>query len=103
MDDGEVPSLSAPTTLDHLVAMANQIGTFFASKPHEQGVREAADHIRQFWDPRMRKALSGHLQAGGQGLAPLALEAAWLLERQPHPPHDPANWTDRDALQADAG
>jgi hypothetical protein len=27
-----------------------------------------ADHIRKFWDPRMRSAIMAHLDAGGAGL-----------------------------------
>ena len=53
-----------------LVMMANQIGTFFASQGADQAVSGTADHIRKFWDPRMRKAIFAHLDAGGEGLAP---------------------------------
>jgi formate dehydrogenase subunit delta len=53
-----------------LVMMANQIGTFFASQGPDQAVSGTADHIRKFWDPRMRKAIFAHLDAGGEGLAP---------------------------------
>lgn len=83
--------------------MANQIATFFASKPYEEGVSQAADHIRQFWDPRMRATLAQHLEAGGAGLSPLALAAAQELARQPEPPHDPGAWTSRDSTEVDAG
>ena len=60
-----------------LVRMANQIGTFFESKPHEEGVHGVADHINKFWEPRMRRALYAHLDgaAQGEGLAPLVREA----------------------------
>ena len=36
-------------TKDKLVRMANQIGTFFESKPHEEGVHGVAEHIRKGW------------------------------------------------------
>ncbi|NAZ38137.1 formate dehydrogenase subunit delta [Rubellimicrobium sp. CFH 75288] len=65
-----------------LVRMANQIATFFASQPGGRGAEETAAHLRAFWDPRMREALFAHLDAGGEGLSPLAREAA---ERLRHP------------------
>ena len=58
---------------------ANQIATFFASYPHDEAVAGIEDHLRKFWEPRMRVQLKSHLQAGGEGLTPLALEAARRL------------------------
>ena len=55
---------------DKLVMMANQIGTFFESQGPGQAVSGTADHIKQFWDPRMREAIFRHLDAGGEGLKP---------------------------------
>ncbi|MCP5156657.1 MAG: formate dehydrogenase subunit delta [Ectothiorhodospiraceae bacterium] len=59
-----------------IVAMANQIAAFFAAYPHEEAVACTADHMRQFWDPRMRQALLDHVGVHGRGLVPIALEAA---------------------------
>ena len=64
-----------------LVHMANQIGKFFASQPHERAVAGAAEHIAKFWDPRMRAHIRAHLEAGGQGLDPIAREAVSALAR----------------------
>ena len=58
-----------------LVRMANQIATFFKSKPHEEGVAGTADHIDEFWEPRMRRHLFEIIDAGGEGLSPFVLEA----------------------------
>ena len=44
-----------------LVYMANQIGKFFASQGAEQAVTGTAEHIKKFWDPRMRAAIFAHL------------------------------------------
>ena len=55
---------------DKLVYMANQIGSFFATQGPEAAVSGTVDHIRQFWDPRMRSAIVAHLKAGGEGLHP---------------------------------
>jgi formate dehydrogenase subunit delta len=37
--------------------MANQIGRFFAHQKEEQAVASINDHIRKFWDPRMRRQI----------------------------------------------
>jgi formate dehydrogenase subunit delta len=60
---------------DGLVRMANQIADFFRLRPHEQAVAGAADHIRRFWDPRMRAKMAEHLAHGVEGLNPIAHEA----------------------------
>jgi formate dehydrogenase subunit delta len=54
--------------IDKLVYMANQIGTFFVSQGLEAAVAGTAEHIKKFWDPRMRAAIFAHLEAGGAGL-----------------------------------
>jgi formate dehydrogenase subunit delta len=63
---------------DKLVYMANQIGKFFENQGHEKAVPGIAEHIRKFWDPRMRRSIFAHLDAGGAGLDPFVREA---LER----------------------
>jgi formate dehydrogenase subunit delta len=68
------------STEDRLVYMANQIGKFFESQGHDQEVVGVADHIRKFWDPRMRKAIFAHLDAGGAGLDPNVREALASLK-----------------------
>jgi formate dehydrogenase subunit delta len=73
---------------DKLIYMANQIATFFESKPHDEGVQGAADHINAFWEPRMRLHLFEVLDKGGAGLKPLVLEAAPLIRRPVTSPLD---------------
>ncbi len=42
----------------NLIDMANRIGDFFDSMPdREEALAGIADHIRRFWEPRMRRAL----------------------------------------------
>ena len=53
-----------------LVTMANQIGAFFASQGPEEAVAGTLDHLKKFWEPRMRAAIVAHLRAGGEGLRP---------------------------------
>ena len=40
-----------------------------------------ADHLRKFWDPRMRREIIAHVERGGAGLDPAALKAVRLLAR----------------------
>ena len=63
------------STSEHLVKMANQIGDFFGSQRHSDGAAGVADHIKKFWDPRMRAGIIEHVAHGGAGLKPLVLEA----------------------------
>lgn len=45
---------------DKLAYMANQIGKFFAHQGHDRAVAAIADHLRKFWDPRMRNEILAH-------------------------------------------
>jgi formate dehydrogenase subunit delta len=61
---------------EHLIRMANQIGTFFESMPERQEALEGiATHIRKFWEPRMRREFLALLEAGGEGVSPIVREA----------------------------
>ena len=40
---------------EKLAYMANQIGKFFAHQKHDQAVASIAGHLRQFWEPRIRR------------------------------------------------
>ena len=64
-----------------LIDMANDIAAFFDSEPDKaaaaQGVRV---HLEKFWEPRMRREIVAHAQAGGAGLSPLALRAVRALQ-----------------------
>jgi formate dehydrogenase subunit delta len=63
--------------IHHLVKMANNIGDFFASEPDKaKGAKGVADHIRSFWDPRMRRQIFAYIdQASGEGLSEIVLTA----------------------------
>lgn len=66
---------------EKLIHMANQIATFFESKPHAEGVAGTAAHINDFWEPRMRRQLLALIDEGKPGLRPLVLEAAAGIRR----------------------
>lgn len=53
-----------------LVHMANQIGKFFKSQGEDKTVAGVSEHIRKFWDPRMRSQIYAHIDNGGEGLEP---------------------------------
>jgi len=67
--------MSHDKTHAKLVYMANQIGKFFVTQGTEKAAAGIAEHIRKFWDPRMRAAIIAHLEAGGAGLEPHARRA----------------------------
>ncbi len=62
-----------------MVHSANQIALYFASYPHEEAVAGVTDHIRMYWEKRMRQQLQEYVAGGGSGLNELALEAAKRL------------------------
>lgn len=66
---------------DKLVMMANQIAKNVAIQGEERAIQSMVDHVRKFWEPRMRETMSKHLAAGGKDLAPLAKKA--LLQALP--------------------
>jgi formate dehydrogenase subunit delta len=68
-------------TLDKLVYMANQIGKFFTSQGDADAVPGIADHLKKFWDPRMRAQILAHLDAGGEGLDPNVRSAVEKLKQ----------------------
>ncbi len=67
-----------------MVRMANQIASFFNGSGPEVAVKDAAEHINKFWDPRMRAMLHAHLDTGDEGLDPTIVKAGSLI-RRPQP------------------
>ena len=52
--------------IDQLIRMANQIGSFFEAMPDRaQAVEDTAQHIKKFWEPRMRRELLVHVDSVG--------------------------------------
>ncbi|MEO6689668.1 MAG: formate dehydrogenase subunit delta [Dokdonella sp.] len=67
-------------SVESLVRMANDIGNFFASEPDRAtAIAGIANHIRRYWEPRMRRHIYAHLDAGGEGLDDLARAAVQQL------------------------
>lgn len=60
-----------------LVRMANQIGYFFEAMPdRQQALADIAQHIRKFWEPRMRRQMLEYLdERQGEGLSDIVMTA----------------------------
>ncbi|CAN5404802.1 hypothetical protein BH10PSE11_BH10PSE11_01240 [soil metagenome] len=67
---------------DRLVHMANQIGKFFATQDTSKASDAIAEHLRKFWDPRMRKQICAYFNGGGKGLDPLTYRAVEMIAAQ---------------------
>jgi formate dehydrogenase subunit delta len=63
-----------------LVAMANDITNFFAADPDPASAAEqVANHLKKFWEPRMREEIRRHVSKGGEGLSSIAIQAVKKL------------------------
>jgi formate dehydrogenase subunit delta len=69
--------------IENLVKMANDISAFFGPEPDRAAAAQGVvDHLRKFWEPRMRAQIIAHLHdKGGTGLCDLAREAVQSLEK----------------------
>ena len=66
--------------VERLVAMANDIAAFFDAEADKAAAAEGVRfHLTRFWDPRMRREIIAHVDAGGAGLSPTARSAVTLL------------------------
>jgi formate dehydrogenase subunit delta len=77
---------------DLMIKMLNEISAFFAGEDdREQAARDIQNHVRRYWEPRMRVQLLEYFaQRKGAGLSDLALKAVALLAEeapQAHLPH----------------
>jgi formate dehydrogenase subunit delta len=63
--------------INRLIDMANQIANFFeAEEDREVAVADVANHLKKYWNPRMRRQLVDHVDAAGdEGLSSLVVEA----------------------------
>ena len=66
--------------VEKLVYMANQIGRFFANQGEAKAVAGIEEHLRKFWEPRMRAQILAHLETGGAGLDPFVRDAVARLK-----------------------
>jgi len=61
------------------IRLINKVVVHFGYLPSEQAAGEVAKHVKNFWDPRMRRRLFDLVDAGAGDFEPVALAAAALL------------------------
>ena len=61
------------------IRLINKVVVHFGYLPTEQAVTEVAEHVRKFWDPRMKRRLFDLVDSAAGDLEPVALAAASLL------------------------
>lgn len=61
---------------DNLIRMANRIGGFFESQPDRvEALAGIAEHLRKFWEPRMRRQFLALVATNAEGIDPIVREA----------------------------
>jgi formate dehydrogenase subunit delta len=66
--------------LHHLIKMANEIGGFFGQMPRETAISSTAAHLKNFWEPRMRRQIIDYARIDGGELHEVARAAVLSLE-----------------------
>ena len=67
-------SITGAMDIHHLVKMANDIGTFYQTLPDRtEAINSIAAHLRNFWEPRMRREIIDHAKQGA-GREPQLME-----------------------------
>jgi formate dehydrogenase subunit delta len=59
--------------------LVNNIAVQFRYLPAERAAAAVADHVKRFWDPRMKRRLIELVAAETEELDPVAVAAAALL------------------------
>jgi formate dehydrogenase subunit delta len=68
--------------IHNLVSMANQIGQFFSAYPDQNEAMDGiANHIRKFWEPRMRLQLFEGIDAGNAAELSALVAQSLVLHR----------------------
>ncbi|MFO1467208.1 MAG: formate dehydrogenase subunit delta [Steroidobacteraceae bacterium] len=68
-----------------LTKMLNDISDFFAGESGaDKAVEDVANHMKRFWDPRMRREIVAHYAKGGDGLSDISRKAVAELARAAH-------------------
>lgn len=65
----------------YLVEMANEIAAFFVGEDPGKAAENVANHLRRYWDPRMRRQILEHAGTGGEGLSQVAKAGVELIGR----------------------
>ena len=62
-----------------MVHDANQIAQFFSTYPREEAIAGVTEHLKKFWERRMKDQIKQYVARDGSGLHELALEAVKRL------------------------
>ncbi len=67
--------------ISRLVKMANDIGAFYQAMPdRSEAISSIATHLKNFWEPRMRRQIIDYAKQGGDnGLKEIVREAVLSL------------------------
>ena len=69
--------------IERLVAMANDIGAFFAAEPDKaEAAKNVATHLKRFWDPRMRREIVAHYLSTAERVCTISPAPPWRRWRQ---------------------
>jgi formate dehydrogenase subunit delta len=66
------------TTVSPEIRLAGDIAVQFHHRPADEAATAIAAHVRQFWDPRMRRALLAEIDAGAETDSLVVAAAAQL-------------------------
>jgi len=61
------------------ITLINKIAVHLAYLPNEEAVTEVANHVRRFWDPRMKRRLFELVDSETKDFEPVAVAATALL------------------------
>jgi formate dehydrogenase subunit delta len=64
-----------------IIWMANQIATYFDSRPEAERVAGIASHINDFWEPRMRTQLLDLLERRSDVFKPEVVQTTSLIRK----------------------
>jgi formate dehydrogenase subunit delta len=62
-----------------MVHNANQIALFFSSYPREEAIAGVTEHLKKFWERRMKDQIVQYVAEDGGGLHDLVVEAVKRL------------------------
>ncbi len=66
----------------NLIKMANNIGAFFKSEPdRDLAIQGVEQHIKNFWEPRMRNQIIDYIEKDGNELLDIVAEAVRRLKK----------------------
>jgi formate dehydrogenase subunit delta len=66
----------------HLVAMVNEIAAFFVGEDPGKAAENVANHLRRYWDPRMRRQIVEHASRDCEGLSAVAKAGVELISHR---------------------